>query len=241
MGRLMLLIRLLPFMACLRASKVSTEFAHDFQSRAASFLQLGLEVDVDARSTDSEVQKLASLLARARKECLKATEECLPVLSELRLAVWPHVQVEANCSSLAWMPGWHLDTLTASPAVGVYGSRAMFFLHVYKGAGMEIYANLQQITTDFRRMRYPDLCQKFHVTDPQERRAFTFVRDPISRFISGYGEIEYRSRTGEDWPSYKSLAELLKRYPVGSSERAAAFFEEFLRNGIENNGLLLVV
>eukprot|EP00435_Cladocopium_sp_Y103_P005500 s1627_g1.t2 len=199
MGRLMLLIRLLPFMACLRASKVSTEFAHDFQSRAASFLQLGLEVDVDARSTDSEVQKLASLLARARKECLKATEECLPVLSELRLAVWPHVQVEANCSSLAWMPGWHLDTLTASPAVGVYGSRAMFFLHVYKGAGMEIYANLQQITTDFR------------------------------------------SRTGEDWPSYKSLAELLKRYPVGSSERAAAFFEEFLRNGIENNGLLLVV
>ena len=77
-----------------------------------------------------------------------------------------------------------------------------------------MHANLQQSTNNFRRMYYDEMCNKFHLTDPKHRTAFTFVREPISRFISGYEEIEYQSRSGEDWPQYDSLAKVLKTKAV---------------------------
>ena len=196
------------------------------------FLQMGIRVD------DGQSQKLAALLLEVRKECLRATSSCLPVLETLRLAVWPHVQAETNGSLTPWMPGWNLEPIFDADAQASGVSRLgtkMAFRHIFKAAGFTAYANLQQVTTGLRPQSYLELCNAFHSTD-LKHRAFTFVRDPISRFISGYSEIEYRTRTGLDWPIFGSLAKLLREYPVGSAVRAAAFFEEFLRSGIDVNG-----
>ena len=196
------------------------------------FLQMGIQVD------DAQSQKLTTLLLEVRKECLGATSSCLPVLEKLRLAAWPHVQAETNVTSTPWMPGWSLEPLSDQDAqvsgVSRKGTK-LAFRHIFKAAGFTAYANLQQVTTGFRSQAYVDLCNAFHSTD-KRHRAFTFVRDPISRFISGYGEIEYRTRTGLEWPDFDSLAKLLNGHPVGSPDRAAAFFEEFLRSGIDVNG-----
>ena len=196
------------------------------------FLQMGIRVD------DGQSQKLAALLLEVRKECLRATSSCLPVLETLRLAVWPHVQAETNGSLSPWMPGWNLEPIFDADAQASGVSRLwtkMAFRHIFKAAGFTAYANLQQVTTGLRPQSYLELCNAFHSTD-LKHRAFTFVRDPISRFISGYAEIDYRSRAVRDWPIFDSLAKLLREYPVGSAVRAAAFFEEFLRSGIDVNG-----
>eukprot|EP00438_Fugacium_kawagutii_P008506 Skav210958 [mRNA] locus=scaffold713:353404:358088:+ [translate_table: standard] len=199
------------------------------------------------------IQKLADLLLEVREECLRATSFCLPVLAKLRWAVWPHVQAEINVSSSPWMPGWNLEPLRGFLAqAGGFSPTGtkMAFRHVFKAAGDSVFANLQQVTTGFKQQDYPELCSSFHST--LKRRAFTFVRAPIARFISGYTEIEYRTRAGLEWPIFDSLAEGLREYPVGSTLRAAAFFEEgtegtcdfvsfevqeeFLRSGIDANG-----
>mmetsp|Transcript_21006 Transcript_21006/g.49928 ORF Transcript_21006/g.49928 Transcript_21006/m.49928 type:complete len:369 (+) Transcript_21006:65-1171(+) len=199
------------------------------------FLQLALHLD--APSTE-EVQHLVSLLLVARKECPKATEACLPALSELRLAVWPHVQAETNSSFLPWMPSGHLDNVADEDTQGggVSSTRSMFYRHVFKAAGINTWANLHQVTKDFYRAPYAATCKHFHLVDATRRTAFAFVRDPISRFISGYSELEYRSRAAIGWPKLENLSQALQGHPVGSPERAAAFFIEFLQTGIENNG-----
>ena len=198
------------------------------------FLQLALHLDAPS----TEVQHLVSLLLVARKECPKATEACLPALSELRLAVWPHVQAETNSSFLPWMPSGHLDNMASEETQGggVSSTRSMFYRHVFKAAGINTWANLHQITKDFYRAPYAATCKQFHLVDATRRTAFAFVRDPISRFISGYSELEYRSRAAIGWPKLESLSQALQGHPVGSPERAAAFFIEFLQTGIENNG-----
>eukprot|EP00438_Fugacium_kawagutii_P008507 Skav210959 [mRNA] locus=scaffold713:358424:359458:+ [translate_table: standard] len=194
-------------------------------------LQVGIQVD-------RESQKLADLLLEVRKECLRATSFCLPVLEKLRWAVWPHVQAEMNVSSGPWMPGWNLEPLSDVDTQRVGVSRAgtkMGLRHIFKAAGFTACSNLQKVTTGFRPQAYLELCNSFHSTNLRHR-AFTFVRNPISRFLSGYVEIDFRTRSGLQWPIFDSLAELLREYPAGSPLRAAAFFKEFLRSGIDANG-----
>eukprot|EP00438_Fugacium_kawagutii_P013976 Skav200727 [mRNA] locus=scaffold274:12112:12726:+ [translate_table: standard] len=79
-----------------------------------------------------------------------------------------------------------------------------------------------------------ELCRE--LADPTNLTTFTFVRNPIDRFVSGYAEIEYLAQTGESWPDYDYVAKLLKGYSEGSPERVAAFLEEFFRSGIGGDG-----
>lgn len=108
--------------------------------------------------------------------------------------------------------------LEDSQAIGESGTKTMFFRHIFKAGGLNVFANLQQVSMNFRRLSYSEFCRKFQSTDPANRMAFAFVRHPISRFVSGYAEIEYRSRIGEDWPFMDFIARKLKGYPVPGCE-----------------------
>lgn len=132
------------------------------------------------------------------------------------------------------MPGWNLDKGVNVDSMGKLGSKTLAFRHVFKAGGLNIHANLQRITTDFKMTIWHELCQEY--SDPTNLTTFTFVRHPIDRFISGYAEIEFLAQSGAHWPKYDSVAKLLKGYSAGSPERVAAFFEEFLRSGIHTNG-----
>ena len=195
------------------------------------FLQMGI------RLNETQSQNLTALLLEVRKECLRASSSCLPVLEKLRLAVWPRVLAETNSSFSPWMPGSNLEPLSALTAQAHGESRAgtkMAFRNIVKAGGLATFANLQQVTTGFKQEFYPDLCNALRSKEVKHR-SFAWVRDPISRFLSGYNEIEHRTRAAMQWPMFDPLAQLLKPYPVGSYDRAAAFFEEFLRSGIDVN------
>lgn len=94
------------------------------------------------------------------------------------------------------------------------GTTTIYYRHVFKAGGMNTYANLHGLTRNFKMMPFLDFCKEYPLIDPSRRMAFTFVREPIARFISGYKEIEYRTRAGVRWPRFESLANLLDEYPV---------------------------
>eukprot|EP00035_Acanthoeca_spectabilis_P003025 m.90824 g.90824 ORF g.90824 m.90824 type:complete len:260 (+) comp11889_c0_seq3:370-1149(+) len=75
---------------------------------------------------------------------------------------------------------------------------------------------------------------------PKTRTRFTFVRDPIRRFISGYRELEYRYRCLSGFRGVVSFntspLSFLRKLP-GSSRRAKTFLAEFL--GKNDSGWLL--
>ena len=75
-------------------------------------------------------------------------------------------------------------------------------------------------------VHYREFCSAFNRADHRNHVAFAFVRDPVERFISGYAETEGRVRNGV--PAYRAMSAMLGRFPVGSPERAAAFFQAFL-------------
>ena len=208
-----------------------------------SLLQQHLVVGTDAddvstsaleASSSDEVQ-LESLLRQAGEECPQSSEACLSILTDLRTQLWPYVQEEANWSGAAWLPSG-MDSEQAMGEISCSQNKTMYYRHIWKSAGHSVFENLEQVTTHFRQdgMSYSEFCQNFNSLDDREHAAFTFVRDPISRFISGYAEIEHRTRDGVT--QYADLATTLSQHPVGSPERAAAFFKEFLRTGINLDG-----
>ena len=198
------------------------------EGSSAMFLQVSLQV--------SEVETLTALLIEARKECLEGSEACPTVLVKLGRAVWPYVQALTNCSSTPWMPQKGDSTAEDAASVTSPSGARIFFRHNLEAAGFNTFANLQQIGTDFTRKWYDGECKAYQMTDPESRKAFMFVREPISRFISGYAELEYMSMVGRNWPQFEFLTKQLDKHAVGSPERAAAFVDEFLRTGIEKNG-----
>lgn len=102
------------------------------------------------------------------------------------------------------------------------------YIRVYKCGNNQIALNLQQ---DHNAMRiHPE-----NITRLQDKCAFTFVRDPVSRFSSGYNEIEFRMTERKD--AFNTFFEKKKRegdeilfhsFPVGSQARVHVFFHELL-------------
>jgi len=66
---------------------------------------------------------------------------------------------------------------------------------------------------------------------------FTLVRDPLSRFVSGYSEIEYRigKRRQFQKNSFVSEAYPFEEYNVGSRERAMQFIQHVLTGNIDGH------
>ena len=235
---------------CLALTVPQTTQSSGFQDSTchASFLQFALEIGNASASSSSsndtasessnftaEQERFRSLLQKASDECPQSTEQCLSSLTDLRLAVWPHVQEETGWSGPAWLPSG-LDSEQATGDVGCSEYKTMYYRHIWKSAGHSVFENLEQISSNFRQegLSYSEFCAAFHTADSKQHVAFTFVRDPISRFISGYAEIEQRTRAGNS--QYADLAVALSKYSVGSPERAAAFFQEFLRSGVNRDG-----
>ena len=208
----------------------------------ASLLQMAVSIPgannismSSSTALSTERSALESLLQRASEECPKATERCLSSLTDLRLHVWPYVQEETNWSGWAWLPEG-MDSEQAIGDVSCFEEKAMYYRHIWKSAGHSVFENLEKVSTNFSQegLSYAQFCERYNSVDGKDHVGFTFVRHPIARFISGYAEIESRARDGN--PTYTDLATTLKEYPVGSPRRAAAFFREFLRTGVNRDG-----
>ena len=138
---------------------------------------------------------------------------------------------------LEWALTWTaLDSFDTQSALlsSLYGPLA--YVPVRKAASEAIWVNMRHWarTLNISCSVYEPEAEP----DDEKRCAFTFVRDPLARFASGFAELEYLFRKGQyqqrfsrgdptDWRA-DFVGWEFTRHRVGTPERAAAFVRDLL-------------
>ena len=150
---------------------------------------------------------------------------------------WGKSQVMADKPQ--WMPRAvfnHHDDAIAEVVCRGGKELVLFYRHIFKAAGHGVFANLKKIGKNVSiSVNSPEICSSFDLGNPNHVH-FTFAREPISRFIAAYAEIEHRIDIDEPWLVYKKMKLILGNHSRGSFKRAEAFFSEFLKSGIFGDG-----
>ena len=66
-------------------------------------------------------------------------------------------------------------------------NEALRYLHIYKAGGSTIWTGIRKLQE-----------QKLFVTNNTRQYTFTFIRDPISKFLSGFFEVNLRQIIGKN-------------------------------------------
>eukprot|EP00435_Cladocopium_sp_Y103_P070897 s34_g36.t1 len=143
--------------------------------------------------------ELVQQLVRAKRECLSATVDCLPALKQVRYRVWPFVQTLIPVRSRPLEPtDFHPQVLKAKVTCGET-NRSLIFQHTWKAAGWAIMENLRGISPSEQRAMEDNYrwCDQLADVDRAHSHVFTFVREPLARFMSGFAEIERHSDTAQ--------------------------------------------
>lgn len=202
-------------------------------------------------TNSSEVQALGEEL---RMVCMGPDwngNRCQDVVGAIRQATWARLRlVTIGVTSFD-----HLQEHGMAPAVktfrtgggvsaeipcrGGHDPAQLFYRHTYRGAGMAIKKNLAILAHDNPK-KYLDknwhsnnLCESF-VKGTQGRSVkpvlFTFVRDPLKRFISGYAELAARG-----------LIDSIRGQAVGTQAHAELFLDNVFHGTCDNGQVLLQV
>jgi len=120
------------------------------------------------------------------------------------------------------------------PACNKQDAPELFYRHVPKCAGFNILENLHHfaghqasIIRNFDNRTGYDYFNEKVKRRPNATFAFTFARHPITRFVSGYTQLEVLREVDID-------AEAAGRLERGTRERAAEFIRSVLRKGFYN-------
>merc|ERR1719265_1518931 len=187
-------------------------------------------------STDEALEARASLKT-LRTACLGDSfnaQECWSKMQDFRNKAYPKVVAWAGHSpkvrwqSMCTAPKVHHwqggGGLRASVDCGVGGEqKAFFYRHNYKAAGWTIEANLNFNAEEEGFRGEHDWWQNYRCHEYEELKRtsfptlFTFVREPIAKFVSGYKEIG--TRLGNT-----TFKELLNA-KIGTPEHARAFLD----------------
>mmetsp|Transcript_11528 Transcript_11528/g.16218 ORF Transcript_11528/g.16218 Transcript_11528/m.16218 type:complete len:378 (-) Transcript_11528:23-1156(-) len=177
----------------------------------------------------------ASMLLHAKEVCVKGASDCWKSLSMYRTQMWHKVMADKP----QWMPRAvfnHHDDAIAEVVCRGGKELVLFYRHIFKAAGHGVFANLKKIGKNVSiSVNSPEICSSFDLGNPNHVH-FTFAREPISRFIAAYAEIEHRIDIDEPWLVYKKMKLILGNHSRGSFKRAEAFFSEFLKSGIFGDG-----
>lgn len=179
------------------------------------------------------LQELARKLLQAKQECLRSGLDCLPTLKQIRYRVWPFVQSLLGKQYQGFDPvDFHPQVAKAQMRCSAEDNHNMVYMHVWKAAGYSVMENLKAIGSNYEVVdSFEDdfnWCENINLDSMKHRTVFTFVREPLGRFISGYAEID-RIYLG---PRY----EFFHQAEEGTMKRAQLFAERFFQDGLIFNG-----
>eukprot|EP00438_Fugacium_kawagutii_P030324 Skav218837 [mRNA] locus=scaffold3029:90342:100579:- [translate_table: standard] len=181
------------------------------------------------------LKDLAARLVKAKQECLVSSMECLPALKQVRYRVWPYVTHLIHWPHKAWEPmDFHPQVVRAQMDCNGDKNYTIFLMHMWKSAGWPLMENLKAVSlsSDTVEAFEDDFnwCDKLNLTslDSKHRSTFTFVREPLSRLISGYAEIERTYKGGR--------YDFLKQAEEGTVKRAKIFMDRYFEDGALYNG-----
>eukprot|EP00435_Cladocopium_sp_Y103_P024637 s1118_g6.t1 len=179
------------------------------------------------------LQQLARKLLHAKKACLRSGLDCLPLLKQIRYRVWPFVRNLLGPQYQGFDPvDFHPQVAKAQLRCSARDDHSMVYMHVWKAAGYSLMENLRSIGSNYEAVdSFEDdfnWCENIDLANLKRRTTFTFVREPLSRFISGYAEID-RIYLG---PRY----EFFHQAEEGTLKKAQLFAERFFQDGLIFNG-----
>jgi len=204
-------------------------------------------LDATLQDANDTVLKHQTLLSSMRTACLGHTwdgSRCWSLLRNLRGAAYGTVRKWSSgdqlhvASMCAPPPVLHFRTgggMKASiPCGGKNGkNHAFFFRHNYKVAGFAIKANLCALantpwTSDddwYDESRCREYQEMKKISNPT---LFTFVRNPISKFVSGYKELCVRGVAGP----------FIHGFKAGSIQHAKGFLDRVFHGTCDNPHVL---
>eukprot|EP00438_Fugacium_kawagutii_P002108 Skav218458 [mRNA] locus=scaffold538:473779:477985:- [translate_table: standard] len=142
----------------------------------------------------SSLPELAAKLLEAKELCLQSSTDCLPTLKQIRHRVWPYVQDLLGSEYEGFEPvDFHPQVAKASMTCGGE-NQTLVYMHLWKAAGYSVMENLKSVGETYEVMNsFEDdynWCEELKLDELSRPKTFTFVRDPLKRFISGYAEID---------------------------------------------------
>ena len=166
-------------------------------------------------------------MLRVKSECGHSTPQCLSALVESRHQIWPHVVAEIGPGFTEYPPsGFFGDFARASLTATGCDGKSVAFVHVWKAAGWGVIENFRKITSNF----YWGADFEHGCADWGSPTTFTFVREPLERFVSGYAQMESyweNNAKGLGNPFFATV-----KGQRGTAARAEEFLREFFRSGV---------
>lgn len=163
--------------------------------------------------------------------------DCWKIAREIRQSCAANLWQEDRTPNLDIVPCFHGYVQIAGKHVHLPNCTKpdIYYRHIFKSAGWFIEASLNVISGHLPTTKdaghgldtwniwgdYSDCAQLS--AQPRSSTLFTYVREPLKRFVSGYAEIEGRGQ-------YTSL------FRQGSIERAQAFLEDALHGRLNSRG-----
>lgn len=190
----------------------------------------------------SRRQEFERIVIEVREECHAGVfDKCWRKIQELHDHVWEQLKKEAMNLQVADVQkpkvqsvdgnGYHVRLPACGNGTGAQESPELFYLHVHKNAGHNIVRNLQIFVGDKKRelpWNFPS-SEYMYFNESKAKRpnttfSFTFARNPLTRFISSYTELEFLKQGR--FPNNTS--------PKGTTARALDFIRGILREGFYN-------
>lgn len=200
----------------------------------------------------SNASELGALGSSLRYHCLGESwkrQKCQNLAQELRDMSWPHlVQETEGVQVFNQLPRMApaIKLFTGGGGIGVDVKKCrkdgkpvhLFYRHIYKAGGLAIKKNLatdagmwwgRAVDADWARN---DRCSHYREFKGWAIKPvlFTFVRDPVEKFIAGYREI-----------SSRGLINRFRNARVGTVEHALRFMDNVFHGSCDNGHVLLQV
>jgi len=178
--------------------------------------------------TAAGLRDVAEHLRRAKRQCLRSSVECLPALKQVRFRAWFFLQDLVRPRKKSWPLLDLHPQVFHSRCTGLSKNR-LLFLDLSTFASARARASFEAMS-DFQLVKaFEDdvhWCENLHLHEP-ETRAFTFVQDPLDRFMAAYADMDADRVQDVDHRGHGYEFLHLEE----SLERAKAFLETFVKFG----------
>lgn len=203
------------------------------QGRVEGHASLNLKASQPPDRSPEGLKDLASRLLDAKMECLRSTIDCIPALKQVRYRVWPYVKHLIRWFHKSMEPVTIQPQVVKARMICDSLNHTMFLLHISQASSMkqlEAISPRHSVVEAFE--NNINWCRDLGLfaVPPPQRSAVAVVRDPLERFIAGYGEIEQSTSQVDD-----GLYSFLHQEEEGSVERARLFMHRFFEDGVVGN------
>lgn len=237
-------------LAAKAASSASSSCSSNWDATELLQSQISKVATDDAmNASQAALRELAEMLHKAKKECrMKQSQNCLPLLQDLRKRMWPYVlgELAETGAGLDFAPNKILEDRVPKPAIFRAAlkpklcngkGQTMYFVDLTETKNKGLLQDLSKVSRGHLKLRSKNAkvksCKNLVPKgEPRQRQnTFVLIRDPLARFISGYAAIEKELRQKEAEGLAMEEYQFLSEAKNNLTKRATLFLHRFFKDG----------